>query len=65
MNKMTPNDILSYPCISALSSHHQRGFLQKQMGTNAETHSQKKHSENACKTEPYTDVSIKFFSSGS
>lgn len=35
---MIRNGILLYSYINALSSHHQRGFLQQQMGTDAETH---------------------------
>jgi hypothetical protein len=37
---MIPNDIVLYSWISALSSHHQRGFVLQQMGTDAGTHSQ-------------------------
>lgn len=40
INEMIPNYILLYSLISALSSHHQRGFLQQQMGSHAETHGQ-------------------------
>lgn len=34
---MIPNDILLYSYISPLTSHHQRDFLQQQMGTDEET----------------------------
>jgi hypothetical protein len=40
INKMIPNGILLYLYINTLSSYHQRGFLQQQIGTDAETHSQ-------------------------
>jgi hypothetical protein len=43
--EMILNDILLYLWISGLSSHHQRGFLQKQMGVDAETHSQTSYGE--------------------
>jgi hypothetical protein len=33
---MIPNDILPYIEISALSSHHQRGYILQQIGTDTE-----------------------------
>ena len=45
IDKMTPNDILTYSKINSFLNHHQRSFLLQQIGTNTETHSQTLHRE--------------------
>ena len=56
---MSPNDVLLFSQISALASHHQRGFLLQKMGINTETHSQTLHTERDLKPQrSKSDVSI-------
>ena len=61
---MTPNDILLYSWISALLSHHQRGFLLQQMRRHRDPQSDNvQRARDLRALSPKWDVSVKTFPS--